>query len=231
MDVSLTALLKRVLIFSDLEDADLLDLARNCQKRKFRAGEAIFHEGDPGHTLYIICAGRVNVQIETGDGETVHIAHRGPGEHFGEMALIDGKPRMADVVTAEPTELLSLHRDAFIGCIEKRPKIALRVMAALADRLREAADHFGNFQELDVLGRVSKALWERLKTGAAPEPGGGFRLNAKVTQQQLAAEVAATRESVNRALANLKETGVLCPNTRDIVILDEKRLRQIFSFR
>ena len=226
---TVTVLLKRIPIFSELEDNALADLARQCHRRQFRKNEAIFHEGDPGHTMYIVCAGRVNVQKETSDGETVHIAHRGPGEHFGELALIDGKPRMADVMTAEQTELLTLHRDAFIRCIEERPRIALKIMAALADRLREAADYLENLQQMDVLGRVAAALAERLQAGSTPEPGGGKRLTARVTQQQLADEVGATRESVNRALANLKETHVVRAEGRALIVLEENRLRKLGS--
>ena len=224
---AVTVLLKRVSIFSDLDEHALLDLAHQCQRRSFKKNEAIFHQGDPGYTMYIVCAGRVNVQTETGDGEIVHIAHRGPGDYFGEMALIDGKPRMADVVTTENTELLMLHQDAFIGCIDARPRIALKVMAVLADRLREAANYLEMLQEMDALGRVSGVLYDRFMEGSAPETGGGRRITTKVTQKQLAGEVGATRETVNRALKNLKDTGVIRMDGRAIVVLKEDRLGRI----
>jgi len=227
VNTNTTVLLKRILIFSELEETALFDLAQKCQRRLYKKNEAVFHEGDPGHTLYIVCAGRVNVQRENSDGKTALIARRGPGEHFGELALIDGKPRMADVIAAEPSELLMLRRDAFIQCIEQRPQIALKIMAALADRLREAADHLGNLQELDVLGRVAGALLERLQLGSTPEADGGRRLLPNVTQKQLAGEMGATRESVNRAIANLKDTNAVRMAGRALIILDEKRLRQI----
>ena len=229
IEPNVTVLLKRVAIFSELEDNALRDLAQQCQRRQFKKNEAIFHQGDPGHTMYIVCAGRVNVQNDNGDGQTVFIARRGPGDYFGEMALIDGKPRMVDVITAEPTELLTLHQDAFIRCIEERPRIALKVMAMLADRLREAADHLGNLQEKDVLGRVARVLCERLRAGSAPEPGGGLRITTNVTQKQLAAEVGATRESVNRALSNLKDTKIIRMAGRALIVTNEKRLGDMGS--
>ncbi len=223
---TVTDLLKRVAIFSELDAEALSDLARECKPRQYKKNEAVFHEGDPGHTLYIVCAGCVHVQKETKSGKRSLIARRGAGEYVGEMALIDGKPRMADVITAEKTELLALRRNAFIRCIEQRPQIALKIMATLADRLREAADRLGNLQELDVLGRIAGALLDRMKAGSALEPGGGVRLLTPPTQQEIAEEIGATRESVNRALANLKKTGVLRKG-RDLVVLDEKRLKQL----
>ena len=227
METTVTVLLKRVPIFSELEENALSDLAQQCQRRAYKKNETIFHEGEPGHAMYIVCAGRVHVQRENGEGKTALIARRGPGEHFGELALIDGKPRMADVLAAEQSELLLLHRDAFIRCIEQRPQIALKIMATMADRLREAADQLGNLQELDVLGRVAGVLLERLRLGSAPEPDGGRRLLPNVPQGQLAGETGATRESVNRAISDLKKTKTVRMEGRALIIMDEKRLRQI----
>src|SRR5690242_19587549 len=121
MDGSVAALLKSVPLFSALSDASRQALALRCRKRRFSSNASLFHEGDSGHSLYLILSGSVNIQTTSPTGETVYLAQRGPGEPVGEMALIDGKPRMADAVTTAPTEMLMLDREDFIQCITESP--------------------------------------------------------------------------------------------------------------
>jgi CRP/FNR family transcriptional regulator, cyclic AMP receptor protein len=226
MHSTITALLKCDSLFADLEDRDLQEVAQRIRRRKFPAQEAIFHEEDEGATLYILVSGHVHIQQTLASGETIHIATRGPGEHFGELSLLDGKPRMADAVTAEPCDLLLLSRTEFIRCVETSPKIALAVMASLADRLREAAQHLAARQDLDVFGRVSRILLNLMETHGVPEPGGGTRLNIKLTQQQLAEQAGTTRETVNRALSSLKDVKAIRSDGRAIIVLRPDRLRR-----
>jgi CRP/FNR family cyclic AMP-dependent transcriptional regulator len=229
LEISPVALLKQVPIFGRLDEASLGSLASHSRRRKFRGGEALFHEGDPGHTLYVIAEGRVNIQTTTAEGQTVHLAQRTQGEHFGEMALIDGKPRMADAVTAERCDLIMLDRADFVRCIEESPKIALGVMASLADRLREAADSLETRQGLDVLGRVSGLLLEIMEVNNSPHPKGGKRIESKLTQTEMAERIGSTRETVNRALASLRDVRAIKMNGRQIVVLDEERLRKYYE--
>jgi CRP-like cAMP-binding protein len=227
MDLSTTALLKDLPLFAGLDPDSISDLAARCRRRTFRAGEALFHEGDPGFTLYVVISGAVNIQrdIES-TGATVHLATRGPGEPFGEMALIDGKPRMADAVTAVPTEVLMLDRDAFVAAVEKSPRIAFGVMSYLADRLREAGGQIEERQALDVRGRLAQRLLELAESGETPAGGSGIRLPAHFTQQRLAEQVGATRETVNRELSRMREVGAIRMEGRRIVVTDTARLRK-----
>ncbi|HLV81490.1 MAG TPA: Crp/Fnr family transcriptional regulator [Chthonomonadaceae bacterium] len=223
---STTALLRQVSFFAELDEALLQQLAGHTRRRKYPAKEPLFRQGDPGYTLYIVLSGRVQIETMTASGETVHIANRGPGEHFGELALIDGKPRMADAVTASPCELLMLDRTEFIRCVEASPRIALGVMASLAERLRQAADHLASRQELDVLGRVSEALLGLAAAHGVAEPSGGKRIAVPITRQQLAEQTGTTRESVSRALSSLKAVQALDTDGRQLIVLNEKKLRQ-----
>lgn len=223
-------MLLQVPIFANLEAGLLEELSRSCRRRRFAAQEALFHQDDPGQTLYIIVRGRVKIQVTSASGETIHLAERGTGDHFGEMSLIDGKPRMADAITAEACELLMLDRDAFVRCIQKSPRIALSAMTTLADRLREAALQLQKQQQLDVLGRVSKALLQltqadSLSSGAVPLPPNAPVVVA-VTRQELADRVGARRESVSRALAHLQEAGSIQLQGRSIVVVSKPRLRK-----
>jgi CRP-like cAMP-binding protein len=209
-----------------MDPSSLQALAIHTRRRRFPAHEALFHEGDPGYTLYVIVSGHVHIQTTTASGETVHLARRGPGEHFGELSLIDGKPRMADAVTDDPCELLMLDHAHFVRCVEQSPRLALSVMACLADRLRQAATHLETHQELDVLGRVAQTLLELAAAHGTEESAGGLRIGVKITQQQMAEQLGTTRESVNRALSSLKSVQAIRLDGRQIVVLNRKRLHQ-----
>lgn len=229
MDQSTAALLRNVPLFSGLNDASIQALSLHCRRRKFSGSAALFHEGDSGHTLYIIASGRINIQTSSTTGEIVHLAQRGPGETVGEMALIDGKPRMADAVTAEPSEILMLDREEFIRCVAESPEIAMGVMACLADRLREAANQFESQQALDVLGRVAELILGLADQRGVAQPDGAIRVSGKVTQQDMADRLGTTRESVNRALSNLRRVRAIRMDGRQIVVLNASKLRQFFT--
>lgn len=226
MNPSTATLLKNLNIFSSLDDAAISQLSAHCRRRKFRAGEALFHEGDPGLTLYVIISGSVNIQRDTAAGTTVHLARRGPGDPFGEMALIDGKPRMADAVTATPTEFLILDREAFIQCVQQSPRIAFGVMGYLADRLREAGSQLESHHSLDVRGRLAEKLLHLVAAHGKEEADGGIRIDTRVTQQGLAEQVGATRETVNRELARMRDVRAIQMDGRTIVITNQKKLEQ-----
>jgi CRP/FNR family cyclic AMP-dependent transcriptional regulator len=226
MDPSSVDALRHVPMFSSLDDDSLSALARHCRRRIFRANQSIFNEGDPGHSLYVIVFGRVNIQTSTSAGEVVHIATRVPGEQFGELSLIDQKPRMADAITADESILLILERDAFMRCIKASPAIALGVMSSLADRLREAAEQLESQQGLSVSGRLAEALLELAKEHGLPDPEGGTLIDIKLTQDSLAAQIGCKRETINRAISGLRATGAIRNRGRSIIITDAEKLRQ-----
>jgi CRP-like cAMP-binding protein len=219
-------MLRQVPLFRSLDEGSLGSLALHSRRRRFHRGETLFHAGDPGYTLYIIAGGRVDIQTTMPDGQTVHLARRVQGDYFGEMALIDGKPRMADAITAEPCDLIMLDRASFVQCIEESPQIALAIMSTLAERLREAAVNLERRQGLDVLGRMSALLLELMDTSSAEMPGGGRRLAAKMTQQEMAERIGSTRETVNRTLCSLRDIGAIRMDGRQIIVLSVARLRR-----
>jgi CRP/FNR family transcriptional regulator, cyclic AMP receptor protein len=220
------SLLRQVPLFTGLDEESLRLLSRRSRRRRFASGHTLFCQGDPGHTLYVVIAGRVNIERLTASGERLHITHRLAGEVFGEMAVIDGKPRMADAVTAGETELLMLDRDDFLSCLRQSPEIAVGIIACLSERLREAADLLESHLSRDVLGRVSVALLEWAGTHGAPGPDGEVRIATRFTQQALAEQIGASRESVNRALSSLKAVGAVRLDGRQLVLLDTGRLRR-----
>ncbi len=144
------------------------------------------------------------------------------GEHFGELSLFDGKPRMADVITTEPCDLLMLDHSDFVRCVEQSSRFTMAIMANLADRIRQTAGHLESHRELDVTGRVAEALLELLPAYGEQDPNGGTRITHKITLQQLAEQIGATRESVSRAITSLRETEAIRIAGRILIVMSEK---------
>jgi len=219
-------MLAQVPLFKGLAGEHLRRLTDACRRRKLRADETLFYEGDPGHTLYLVVSGQVKIQRVTPSGKLVVLAVRGPGEHVGEMALLDGEPRSADAVTLEPCELLMLDRERFLDCMAEHPQIALNMLASLTRRLREAANQTEGLRELDVLGRLAAALLELAESHG--EPGAtGIRITIRLTQQELADRIGATRVSVNKALGRLKSVRAVGSERGGLVVTDAAELRRL----
>jgi CRP-like cAMP-binding protein len=218
--------LRRVPVFSVLEDEALARLASTCRRRRYEAAELpIFHEGDDPGSLYVILRGRVHIRTVTPAGKSIHVAERGPGDQIGELGLIDGAPRMADAVTASPAELLILGREAFLRCLEEQPKIAFAIMRSLSERLREAARRLALQEEQDIPGRVARLLLEQMESGGQTLSTGEILLTATRTHQQMAEQIGAARESVTRALGDLRRRKILRSEGRRLIIIDLKSLR------
>lgn len=222
---AIVAQLRRVPLFSGLSEEDLLLLAGQCRRRRFGAGEALFREGDPGQTLYIVVSGRVNIEKVTPEMETVHIAQRGSGEHFGEMALFDEMPRSADAVTDCPCDLLILNRHDLAQCLEHNPAIAWNIIRSLSRRLREAAEQTLRSETMDVMGRLAAFLLD--STAAVPADAKGQYPLSRVTEEQIAARIGAARESVNRKLSRLKEIGAIRRDGRLLIVTSPQKLRAL----
>ncbi len=221
MTESRMPILRKVPLFANLDERVLKDIAAHIRRRRFAPEEALFREGEPGQVLYIVVSGSVRIQKTSPSGDTLFIAQCGPGEQFGELALIDGAPRMADVITAEPTELLMLDREDFLHCLATQFSACITIMSSLAERLRRSADRLESYQRLSVTSRVAQTLLE-LSEHYAPQTGEGTTaIEFKISQQQLGVQVGATRETVNRSVSLLKSAQAIRMNGREIIVLDK----------
>jgi CRP/FNR family cyclic AMP-dependent transcriptional regulator len=201
-------MLADVPLFSGLQAADLELIAQRLRQRRYRVGEAIFHRDDPGVALYIIVTGKVKVHNETPDGADVMLAVLSTGDFFGEMSLLDGEERSADVSTLEPTEALVLTRDDLLECIRQAPQIAINLLATLAGRLRRTNETIQALSSLDVHGRVAKQLLLLSRQHGVQTPE-GVQIGIRLTQTDLAGLVGASRESVNKVLGYFRRRGYL----------------------
>jgi CRP/FNR family transcriptional regulator, cyclic AMP receptor protein len=191
--------LKQVSIFKGLNDQEVHDLISVAKKRTFRTGEVIFHRDDPGQILYIIKEGKVKICLISPDGQEISLVVFGKGEYFGEFALLDGLPRSADAIALEKVECYTLQRNDFHNAIMKNPRIAIQIMEVLCERLRRTDQQVEDLIVLDVYGRVAKKLLELAETHGIKHEN-GILINVRLTQQELAAMVGASRESVNKVL-------------------------------
>jgi CRP/FNR family transcriptional regulator/CRP/FNR family cyclic AMP-dependent transcriptional regulator len=203
----------------------LRELAAAMRRRSFRPGEVIFHRDDPGQVLYIIREGKVKIYITSPEGQEVVLAVFGPGDYFGELALLDGQPRSASAVAIDPVESYALQRNDFITAVSHYPRIAIQVMNVLSRRLRQTDAMIEDLLFLDVHGRVAKKLLELAELHGVHTPE-GVRIDLRLTQSDLAALVGASRESVNKVMGYFVDKRFISTEKRKITILRLADLRR-----
>lgn len=218
--------LKQVHIFNSLSEEEIFTLAAVVRKRTFRQGEVIFHRDDPGQVLYVIKEGKVKISLISPDGQEIALVVFGKGEYFGELALLDGRPRSADAIALQRVECLALQRSDFHNAIMKYPKIAIQVMEVLCERLRRTDQQVEDLIFLDVYGRVAKKLLE-LADSHGVKVVQGIQIDMRLTQQELASMVGASRESINKVLGYFTDKGYISVDKHRITIsnLDELQKR------
>ncbi len=189
----------------------------------YSRGATVFVEGEQGDTLYIVLSGKVKVGRRSADGRENLLSVMGPSDMFGELSLFDPGPRTATATVLTDASLASLGQAALRPWITDRPEIAEQLLRVLARRLRRTNDALADLIFTDVPGRVAKALLglaERFGTQEA----GGTRVHHDLTQEELAQLVGASRETVNKALADFASRGWMRVDSRAVTILDAERL-------
>ncbi len=225
MAESLLPTLRGVPFLAVLPETDLAGLAERMRPRRYRAGAAIFHREDPGSTLHIIHRGRVKLVLASPEGREVTVQLLGPGDFFGELALLDGGPRSASAVALEPVTTLTLDHAPFIATLGRHPEVAGRLLAVLGDRLRRTDELIADILFLDLPARLAKHLLA-LADDHGSAGTDGIRIALRLSQSELAAIVGATRESVNRCLNAYADRGLVAVDRDGITILDPDALRR-----
>jgi CRP-like cAMP-binding protein len=210
-------LLRTVPIFSELTDADIASLARLSSRRSYPKDTVVFFENEEGDFFFSIVTGRIKVTILGDDGREVILSILGPGDFFGEMALLDNEPRSATAIAVEDSELLSLHRHDFQSVLADNRSIMAALIKILAARIRRANHQISTLALLDVYGRVARVIVDmardegrRLKDGRI-----AFR---RATHQEIANRIGTTRETVTRMLKDLERQGMIHIEGREIVV-------------
>jgi CRP/FNR family cyclic AMP-dependent transcriptional regulator len=224
-----TESLRRCSLFAHA-DADTLEtVARTLRRRRFKRNGVIFHQGDPGDSLFIVETGRVKVVVLSSEGdEDAIIATLGPGMFFGELALLDGAARSASAIAVEPSEILILDRASFDHLIDTQPRFRRAVLAALATELRRLTAHVEELQFLDLLGRLAMRI-VRMAEEAEPGSRRDVRLPWPFNQSELAGMIGGARQSINRLLQGLIADGLIRFEGDVLVIPDVDALARTAS--
>lgn len=195
-------MLKTIDLFADLSDSAADRLLRYAKLHKYPKNSIIVTEGDSQNNFYIVEAGNLKVYVDGEDGRQVTLNWLESGDYFGELALIDGEPRSASVITLTPTELRVISQHDFHEFLANEPGVALALMRALARRVRALTGSVRDMALLDVYGRVASVLQQR----ASAEGG---RIEPKLTHQEIADMVGASREMVSRIMRELTVGGYI----------------------
>ena len=198
------ALLQGIPLFAGLTEAQLDHIARMAIRRKVPRHSTIVHVGDCIDALYVIVSGGVKVLNRDADGREVILTLLGAGECFGEMGLIDGEPRSADVVTNENCELLVIAKTDFKRALAENVDLCLNIMKSLVLRLREANRKIESLALMDVYGRVARLLIEM-----AEDVGGQSVVVRRISKQDIAKMIGASREMVSRVMKDLGQQGLI----------------------
>lgn len=214
-----TALLRNVPLFSLLSEDELVLLARVVSRKSYARNSQILGAGDPTDSLYVLISGRIKVFMGDLDGKEVILSILGPNEFFGEMGLIDNSPRSANVVALEPCELICISKADFKRCLADNFDMAMTVMRGLVKRLRDADKQIGSLALMDVFGRVARLLLE-----TAEVIDGEKVVTRKLSKQDIARMIGASREMVSRVMKHLQEAGYIEVRAGTIVIRDAIQL-------
>ncbi len=227
MDNAATAL-KSVPFFASLPADNVATLAERLIPRRFNAGQVIFHLGDPGGLLYIVIGGKVKISRATPDGQEALLAILGPGDFFGELALLDDAPRSATAEALEQTETITLHRDEFLRFLESNPSFARHVLGTLARRIRHMNNQISDIFFLDLPARLARLLLELSSNHGRPTRNGTL-IDISLTQTDLAEMTGATRVSINKALARFRRQGWISTRGRQVIVMKRDALEQLIQ--
>jgi CRP/FNR family transcriptional regulator, cyclic AMP receptor protein len=215
--------LQKTPLFSALDEEAALALQKSMVPQSIKKGNTLFQEGDAGDRLYIVTEGKIKLSHASGDGRESVLMVLGPGDMFGELSLFDPGPRTATAVAVTDSQVLGLGNTDLNPWLAGRPEVAQKLLQALAHRLRRTNEAMSDLVFADVPGRVAKALLE-LGEKFGSKTDAGIYVNHDLTQEELAQLVGASRETVNKALADFVSRGWLKLETRSVELLDLERL-------
>lgn len=215
-----TDLIRRVPLFSDLSPAQSALVTATMSKKRYKRGDLIVQQDTMSDALFIILSGKARVLSHDSRGREVIIATLDVGDCIGDMSLIDGEPHSATVRAETQTDVLVLERDAFAHCLRDNATMADAIMRGLVRRLRRADKQILSLALMDVYGRVLNTLQDM----AQEDADGNKVLRKKVSRQDVAKMVGASREMVSRVMKHFEENGVLTEQADGSFLLSDKPL-------
>lgn len=215
-------LLRKVSLFSGMEDAELEAIIPLLRSKKCVRGQSIVEVNTPGDSMFLVAKGQLKVVLAKGDKEAI-LSLLKEGDFFGEMSLLDGKERSANVVALRASELYELSRDDFQEYVQEYPKTLLNILQMLSERLRKADAIISDLTLLDVYGRVAR-FFLQLAEDEGEETEEGLLIRKPPSQQQIAGMLGASRETINRVISEFVRRGIFFKDGRKLLIADEELL-------
>lgn len=219
--VNKSAVLRQHELFRELDKESCDQIAAYAKIREFKEDATIFSKGDPGFCLFAVVRGKVLVTTSSSEGKSAVLNQFGPGDIFGEIALLDGRPRTGDATALADCCLLALERRDFIPILKKKPEIAIKLLEILSGRLRRTTEQVEELMFMDLRGRLAKTLL-RLTEGAGNK-------SAELSQTELSQRVGMSREMINRQLQVWVREGVIELARRRLTVLRPDVLIEIAS--
>ena len=213
--------------FQAMRPEELDTILGFASERRCARGSTIFLKGDPGGSMMAVLSGCVRVGNISQEGKELTLNVIGRGEIFGEIALLDGKPRSADVVAIEDTVLMVVERRHFLPFLLSHESLMERLLAVLCERLRRTSLALEEIALSDLPVRLARLLLKLADDYGRPLPGGGVRIDLKLSQRDLATQVASSRESVNKQLRTWRESGTVALREGYLLVLEPANLRRL----
>ena len=201
-------------LFPELTPSDLRLIAERGVAVTFPKNTVLIEEGEQSDSFYIIQRGKVKVYVSSDDKKEIILNTQGPGEYFGELAIIDDAPRSASVMTLEKSQIVVVTKPQFLECLESHPGLALEIIRMLTRRVRALTKSVKSLALLDVYGRVARALLD-----LATDRDGVCVIEGRITHREIANRVGASREMVSRIMKDLAAGGYIEVNRGSITIL------------
>jgi CRP/FNR family transcriptional regulator, cyclic AMP receptor protein len=224
-DSSGLPLLAKTKLFAYLDSNGLRQLAERSIMRRYRRGEVVFREGDPGDWLFVVASGRMKVVVSSAEGDEMVLAALAPPDTFGELALVDGGVRSATVEAVEASTLLVLTRVAFLDVLHEHPALVEGLLESLGGLVRRLTDQTSDLVFLDLPGRVAKLLLG-LAAESDAQPAADHVIDVTFTQTEIANMVGGSRQSVNQILRTFESAGYIQTIGHSIRIVRADTLRR-----
>jgi len=221
-------LLQSVSIFWDLDEDELGHIADKMVAKHFENGNYIFLEDSEGEQCFFVLEGSVKVTRLSKDGREVILAMLNEGDFFGEMSLLDGESRSANVIALEKTKVLTLDRNDFISVVNNYPQIAVQLLKELARRLRKSDRQIASLSLSDAEKRIALCII-RFADEQGVIQNGKVNIPKTPIQQDIANMAGTSRETVSRALGLLEKEDLIERNGRELIILDYKKFIKEFD--
>ncbi len=210
-------LLKQIYLFSELNDTSLRNILNCCREVEFPKSKLIVSENSPGDSLFVITDGSVKVNVISQDGKEIILTTLQSGEFFGEMSLLDGAPRSANVIALTKTKALILDRDAFLTRVIPNKDIAAAILAVMSRRLREANEKITNLISMDVFDRLAYHF-QKEAASKGRELLDGSTVFERLPQGDIASIIGSSRETVTRMIKEMVDLGFIISSGKSIIL-------------